>query len=209
MDQLSELIDRYGIRIDKVLGTVLILAAALAAIFYIDRLLRRLLVRGRFRTHFSYETIVLMMRLIDAVLWVGVALLMLGFWGVSITGLWAVLASIAAVIGVGFLAVWTMVSNITASFFLTIWRPFYMGTNVEILPENLKGRVIDRNMMFTVLRERESGGVLYIPNNLFFQKIFRVSDSNQKHLFEFFEHGDQGAIRKERAINDLITGSRR
>ena len=31
----------------------------------------------------------------------------------------------------------------------------------------------DRNLMFTTLRE-ESGNVLWIPNNLFFQKIFRV-----------------------------------
>jgi len=30
--------------------------------------------------------------------------------------------------------------------------------------------------MFTVLRE-ESGSVLQIPNNLFFQKMFRVSGS--------------------------------
>ena len=74
----------------------------------------------------------------------------------------------------GFLATWAMVSNVTASLFLTIWHPFRLGDTVELLPENLKGRAIDRNLMFTVLRE-ESGSVLQVPNNLFFQKIFRVS----------------------------------
>jgi small-conductance mechanosensitive channel len=39
---------------------------------------------------------------------------------------------------------------------------------IELLPENLKGRVIDRNMMFTVVRE-EGGTLLQIPNNLFFE----------------------------------------
>ncbi|MGA7326912.1 MAG: mechanosensitive ion channel domain-containing protein, partial [Rhodomicrobium sp.] len=62
-----------------------------------------------------------------------------------------------------------MISNVTASLFITIWRPFQFGHTIELLPENLKGRVIDRNMMFTVLRE-EGGGRLHVPNNLFFQK---------------------------------------
>ena len=56
---------------------------------------------------------------------------------------------------------------------LAIWRPFRLGDNVELLPENLKGRAIDRNLMFTVLRE-DSGALLQVPNNLFFQKMFRV-----------------------------------
>ena len=91
-------------------------------------------------------------------------------------------------IGVGFLAVWTIVSNITASVFITIWRPFRLGETVEILPESLRGRVIDRNLMFTVLREA-SGAALQIPNNLFFQKMFRVSASDEQYLFEYLEEG--------------------
>jgi small-conductance mechanosensitive channel len=121
--------------------------------------------------------------------------------GVSIGGLWAVLVSAATVIGVGFLAVWTLISNITASFFITIWRPFRLGQFVEMLPENLKGRVVDRNLMFTVLRE-EHGSVLQIPNNLFFQKMFRVAGEEEQYLFEFLERSSvaaaQPAAGKER-----------
>jgi hypothetical protein len=42
---------------------------------------------------------------------------------------------IATVIGVGFLATWTMVSNVTASVFIGIWKPFHLDDTVEILPE--------------------------------------------------------------------------
>jgi small-conductance mechanosensitive channel len=101
--------------------------------------------------------------------------------------------SAAAIIGVGFLAVWTMISNITASFFITIWRPFHPGHTVELLPENLKGRVIDRNMMFTVMRE-ESGALLQIPNNLFFQKMFRVSRSQELSYFEKLSRAKPSAM---------------
>ena len=107
-------------------------------------------------------------------LWIITALLLLDIWGIGVGGVWTLLVSAATVVGVGFLATWTMISNITASVFLAVWRPFRLGDSVEILPENLKGRAIDRNLMFTTLRE-ESGTVLQIPNNLFFQKIFRVA----------------------------------
>jgi small-conductance mechanosensitive channel len=99
-----------------------------------------------------------------------------------------VLASVTAIVGVGFLAVWTIISNVTASLFITLWRPFHLGQTIELLPENLKGRAIDRNMMFTTLRE-EGGGILQVPNNLFFQKMFRVSGSRVPSEFEAFEEG--------------------
>ena len=187
MEEINALIDRYGIRIDMVLGTALILIIAAGIIFYLDRIFRRLFLAGRLKAFFSYETLVLSSRVVIIVMWIGVGMLLLSFWGISMTGVWTVVVSIAAMIGVGFLAVWTMVSNITASVFITIWRPFYMGAHVELLPESLSGRVVDRNMMFTVLREKEGGGTLYIPNNLFFQKMFRVVDGNSRHLFEYFE----------------------
>lgn len=115
--------------------------------------------------------------------------LILQLWGLSVSGLWALLASVAALIGVGFLAVWTIISNMTASFFITIWHPFRLGETVELLPDGLSGRVIDRNLMFTVLRE-ERGTILHVPNNFFFQKVFRVTAENSRYMFEFLEHRD-------------------
>jgi small-conductance mechanosensitive channel len=102
-------------------------------------------------------------RIVVAVLWTLTVLAVLNVWGVGLSGVWAVLVSIITVIGVGFLATWTMISNFTASFILVLWRPFHFGQTVEILPENLKGQVTDRNLMFTTLRE-ESGTVRMPPS---------------------------------------------
>jgi hypothetical protein len=46
--------------------------------------------------------------------------------------------------------------------------------------------------MFTVLRE-EGGSALHIPNNLFFQRIFRVSDTGRRSLYESLESERRGA----------------
>ncbi|MGB6807711.1 MAG: mechanosensitive ion channel domain-containing protein, partial [Pseudolabrys sp.] len=82
-------------------------------------------------------------------------------------------------IGVGFLATWAIVSNFTSSFFLTIWRPFRLGDTVILLPENTSGRVTDRNLMFTVLRDQDRS-VVNVPKNLFFQKMLRVTSGGEQ-----------------------------
>jgi hypothetical protein len=117
------------------------------------------------------------------------------------------LVSAATVIGVGFLATWTMISNITASFFIAFWRPFHLGDDIEILPESHKGRVIDSNLMFVVARE-SSGAVIQIPNNLFFQKMFRVtSTSSERTLFEQYEHHSDVARRSASASASDTAGA--
>ena len=190
MDQIAAGLDRYHISVATILATIGVLVVASIAIGLLNRLLRRWLARSVARFNWSYETGLLIARLVRGALWVVTGLLALDVWGVPIGGLWAILASAAAVIGVGFLATWTMVSNLTASFFITVWRPFQIGQVMEIVPENLKGRVVDHNLMFTVLRE-EGGSLIKIPNNLFFQKMFRVRDGQQTP-FELHEADGDG-----------------
>ncbi len=160
------------------LATVMVVIAALITVSFINRLMAGS-VRGlEQRLSLPEETLLALSRLVKGIVWLIAALLILSLWGVSVSGFWTLLVSFATIIGVGFLAVWAMISSVTASLFITIWRPFQSGDTVELLPENLKGRVFARNLMFTVIRE-ENGERLHVPNNLFFQKIFRVSQGDQ------------------------------
>jgi hypothetical protein len=192
MDQILAWLDRHSVNAMAVLGTIAVVVAASLVILLVNRLLRHALRRAESRFSLAHETALMVTRIANVGLWFIAALLVLSLWGVSVGGLWTLLISAAAVIGVGFLAVWTMISNVTASVFITVWRPFQLGQTVELLPESLRGRVIDRNMMFTVLRE-EGGSVLQVPNNLFFQRVFRVADSEQQYFFELFESRDREA----------------
>jgi small-conductance mechanosensitive channel len=176
MDQIAAWLKSYHIEPSVVLATCGLLLGALLVIILVNRLLKDLLAPAGARIGLRSGTVVSFARVVTMGLWFVAVLLVLELWGIGVGGLWTVLVSAATIVGVGFLATWAMVSNVTASLFLAIWRPFHLGDTVELLPENLKGRAIDRNLMFTVLRE-ESGSVLQVPNNLFFQKIFRVGGS--------------------------------
>jgi small-conductance mechanosensitive channel len=186
MQQLQSWLHPSNLNGETILAAVAIFAAAWVLVVLVNRLLRRVSWQVAQRLHMSYEASLTTARAMTGIVWIVTTMALLNLWGVNLAGLWTVLISGAAVIGVGFLAVWTMVSNITASLFLTIWRPFHLGATIELLPENLKGRVIDRNMMFTAVRD-EAGSILQIPNNLFFQKVFRVSDTKIRSVFELLE----------------------
>jgi len=178
MQHLSAALAAVGVSVSAVVGTLAIPILAALCIVAINRAAQRLLLGPERRIHLSRSGIEIAVRVAAALLWLCAGLLVLNAWGVGVSGLWTVLVSIITAVGVGFLAVWTMVSNVTASLFITIWRPFHLGETVEILPDGLRGRVSDRNLMFTVVRESE-GTVLFVPNNFFFQKMFRTGTAGE------------------------------
>ena len=83
-------------------------------------------------------------------------------------------------IAIGFVAVWSVLSNIACSLMLVIFKPFRIGDTIEIVETaagpNVAGRVTDLTLMYVVLREEQADGtvqMVQVPNNLFFQKLVR------------------------------------
>src|SRR5262249_31438463 len=140
MGEFAAWLDQYHVSLASIVMTVALLIGGSVVIVALKRLLHGWLRVLEPRLRLRYETVLSMTRLISGLLWTIVLLIVLEIWGISLGGFWTLLVSAATVVGVGFLATWTMVSNITASFFLAIWRPFHLGDTVEVLPEGLKGR---------------------------------------------------------------------
>lgn len=101
--------------------------------------------------------------------------------GLSITSVWTTLSAVLTLIAVGFVAVWSILSNFLCTLMLLIFQPFRIGDEIEIIDPavtgGVSGKVVNINMIFTIVRETDERGretgVLQIPNNLFFQKIIR------------------------------------
>jgi len=174
MDTLISWLKYFDVNLASVVATIVVLILAPPLILALRKGLRNLLRAMQPKLHLPFEMSVLIVRVASGGAWLIAGLLLLHFWGVDVGGIWTVLISAATLIGVGFIATWAMMSNATANIFVTIWRPFQFGQTVEFPADNVKGQVIDRNMMFTTLRE-SSGSVLFVPNNFFFQKMFRVT----------------------------------
>lgn len=98
--------------------------------------------------------------------------LILGRFGYNVDALLAVLGTILGLVAIGFVAVWSVLSNFLCTFVLILFKPFSVGDDLEIPADSVTGKVVDITLIFTVLRN-PAGEDIQIPNNMFFQKIFK------------------------------------
>lgn len=108
-------------------------------------------------------------KILKSILYLVTAILILTVFGVNLGGLWAILSTVLAMVAIGFVAVWSLLSNVSSTVIILLFRPFAIGDEIEFAGEAVKGRVVDLNFLYTTLREPD-GTLIQIPNNLFFQK---------------------------------------
>lgn len=99
--------------------------------------------------------------------------LVLGRWGFQVNALIAVIGTVLGLVAIGFVAMWSVLSNLLCAFVLVFFKPFSVGDEVELTGgDGVKGKVIDLSLVFTTL-EVGPDETLLVPNNTFFQRIFR------------------------------------
>ena len=135
------------------LGAALVVAVICLVIYcWIARMLRALLNKGRLSQHAH----AILKRLAGWVLFVIAAVLVLQQFGMM-ENAWATLTAVLAIVGVGFVAVWSVLSNALCAIILMALRPFNVGDTIETTGDKLSGKVIDFNLIFTTLRDEQGG----------------------------------------------------
>lgn len=110
-------------------------------------------------------------------------------WGVNQSELLFFISSTITVLGIAFVAQWSVLSNITSSMIIFFNYPTKIGDHITILDRDyeIHGRIIDIAVFYVIL-ESDSGEKITIPSNVFMQKMVRRDKSS--HV----EHkGDDGS----------------
>jgi small-conductance mechanosensitive channel len=160
-----------------IVNLITIVLLAVLAIWGLKRMLRFLA-----RRQALSEPLMLILRSVGRWLILVFALLMiLQTLGIPVTGLWGAVIATGAMVAIGFVAVWSVLSNVFCAVLMLISKPFGIGDEIELMEATsnagLKAKVVDFNLIFTVVREVTEEGLhddtIAVPNNLFFQKIIR------------------------------------
>lgn len=117
--------------------------------------------------------------LVSKYLLVGIAGLMILGRFFDLGGVWGAVTTVLAMVGVGFIAVWSVLSNAMCTFVLIFSRPFRVGDHVELVGDKVEGRVVDLTLIYTTLRA-DDGALVRIPNNLFFQRVVRCREGTAR-----------------------------
>ena len=98
-----------------------------------------------------------------------------------------------ALVAIGVVAIWSLLSHMTATMLLILLEPFRINDRIGFPGEEVAGRVVDLNLFYTLLDNEETGEHFIVPNNHFFQKAVRHIPSKGGEKIELHQQlGEAG-----------------
>jgi len=104
-------------------------------------------------------------------LWIGILLLI---WGIAPSQLAGYIASLFTVVGVAFLAQWSIVSNITSTLIIFFNHQVNIGDTIEVLSKDypIRGTISDIGIFFIIIKVNRNEYVS-MPSNVFMQSMVK------------------------------------
>lgn len=142
----------------------------------INRVLKKIAIRFNFDTNRRKVT----SKIISLAIFLLVAIVLFGLWGVDKDKLTIYITSILTILGVAFFAQWSHLSNISAGVILYFNHPIRIGDTVTLKAESpqIVGRITDIGLFFSTIKTPDDERIM-VPNSMFLQSIVSVSDGPQ------------------------------
>ena len=97
------------------------------------------------------------------------SMMVLNVWGVRTDALLTVAGTILGLVAIGFVAVWSVLSNVLCTFVLIMFKPFAVGDELEVPADAVRGKVVDLTLIFTTLRSSQ-GSISRCPTTCSFRR---------------------------------------
>jgi len=167
-----QLFERVSAHIPQIIAALPVALGVVIGAMLLNAVLGRMLTLLARRTSLTDADVLPIRYVLRWLLRIVTLVLILGVFGFELGGLWAMISTVLGLIAIGFVAVWSLLSNASATVLILILRPFQVGDDVEIAGEPVSGRVVDINFFYTTLLDAD-GRLLQVPNNLFFQRTLK------------------------------------
>jgi small-conductance mechanosensitive channel len=119
-------------------------------------------------------------------------------WGVDFKNFGSVILSVFAVIGIGFFAQWSILSNITSGIIMFFIFPYKIGDYIKVHDkEHLFEGIIDDIKTFHIIIKTEKGETITYPNSLMLQKGVSVLKPEEMDLVEELFHPENKEDEKD------------
>lgn len=155
----------------------LLLSLGVVLALWLVRWLFKWLIGKRFRiAEFSKARHKIIMKSLNIIYAMVLLSILAGIWGLEGTRILTFITSVLTVLGIGFFAQWSLLSNITSGLLLYFNHPLKIGDYIKIVDKDtpLSGRVEDISLFF--LHVRDAGGVVFtLPNTSVMQKMLTIS----------------------------------
>jgi small-conductance mechanosensitive channel len=165
----------------KIIETVIVIVVLIVTHIFTRRSINNILKK----IHFSLQRRKLTLRMINLLLTITSIVFIAAIWGVKQTDIVVFISSIMAILGIAFVAQWSLLSNITAGLILFFNHPLKIGDHIKILEKDfiVEGIVNDISFFFIHIKT-ENNEKITISNTVILQKTISIVLSHNEGISE-------------------------
>lgn len=162
----------------RIIQTVIVLLLSAAAHLFTRKVIKSFLKKFRFTAQRRKLTI----RIINLLLSIVTIVFISAIWGVRQSQMAVFISSVMAVLGIAFVAQWSLLSNITAGLILFFNHPLKLGDHIKIIEKDfvIEGIINDITFFFVHIKT-ENREKISIANNIFLQKNISIVLHKDEH----------------------------
>lgn len=149
-------------------------AIALFLYLAIKFITQKLIEKATKRYNYSKPRVKITNKIINVILFFIFAGIILFIFGVDQSKLLYFISSLLTVVGIAFLAQWSILSNITATIIIFFSHPVKIGDTITVMDKDydIEGRVSDIGIFFLIIKTKD-GEQITMPSNVFTQKMIK------------------------------------
>lgn len=155
----------------KAIQTLIVIGVLIGTHFFTRNVVKSFLKKFRFTAQRRKLTI----RIINLLLSITAIVFISAIWGVKQTDMVVFISSVMAVLGIAFVAQWSLLSNITAGLILFFNHPLKLGDHIKIIEKDfiIEGIVNDITFFFVHIKTENKERVS-ISNSIILQKTISI-----------------------------------
>lgn len=165
----------------QIIQTTVVLVVLLSAHIFTRKVVKKILKKFRFTAQRRKLTI----RIVNLLLSITAIVFVSAIWGVKQSQMAVFISSAMAVLGIAFVAQWSLLSNITAGLILFFNHPLKIGDHIKIIEKDfvIEGIINDITFFFVHIKT-ENREKISIANNIFLQKNISIVLHKDENISE-------------------------
>ncbi len=158
----------------KIIQTIVVIVALIVTHIFTRRSINGMLKK----IHFTLQRRKLTLRMINLLLTIAAIVFISAIWGVNQSDIVVFISSVMAILGIAFVAQWSLLSNITAGLILFFNHPLRIGDHIKILEKDfvIEGTVNDITFFFIHIKT-ENKEKITLSNTIVLQKTISIVPS--------------------------------
>ncbi|WP_159519078.1 mechanosensitive ion channel domain-containing protein [Sunxiuqinia indica] len=159
--------------IETAIVIVLLIVVQFIVRHYINKTLKKF--------HFSLQRRRMTTKIMNLFIIIGALIALTGIWGIEKEKLLLFISSVLTILGIAFVAQWSILSNITAGLILYFNHPLKLGDHIRILEKDfiIEGKIDDVTFFFVHIISAD-GDRITVPNSIILQKNISVKHPNDR-----------------------------